>query len=319
MNDSDAPTPSEPPTEPKGWWLLLRGMEVRLRFVFALALLGGLMAGWPWLRGSWERVRSIWHRHPGSAAVSGDTEFFCPMDPGVVSAWPAICPICNMDLIPRKMADAVLLPEGVLARMQLSPYRVQLAGVRTVAVEPRADPEHSDTEPVLIVPQSAVVDHGGERVVFVERMPGMYDGVPVKLGPREGEVYPVVEGLQAGQRIVSAGAFLLDAESRLNPSLATQYFGANSSTSGRIPALPQRSANAKKSTPPLSAEEQAMVERQRICPVTDASLGSMVQPIPVMVQGRKVFLCCRGCESALLADPQKYLVKLPAGDADDSP
>ena len=53
------------------------------------------------------------------------------MDPGVVSHGPGRCGVCNMALVRRKRGDAVMLPDGVVARMQLSPYRVQLAGIRT--------------------------------------------------------------------------------------------------------------------------------------------------------------------------------------------
>jgi|GEM_PF-2248977 hypothetical protein len=297
---------SEPADAQSGWHLLLHGLEVRLRFVFALALLAGLMAGWPWLRGGWERLSSRWHRHAASAAVSGDTEFFCPMDPGVLSAWPAICPICNMDLIPRKKVDAVLLPEGVVARMQFSPYRVQLAGIRTVTLEGQAVSAQNGSTSTLNVPASAVVNHGSTTIVYLERMPGMFDGVAVTLGPRDGDCYPVLDGLQSGQRVAVAGAFLIDAESRLNPNLATQYFGANAQTSAsRMPVLSKR--NSKTSPMPLSDEDRVLVEKQRICPVTEAPLGSMGQPTSIIVQGRKVFLCCRGCESAMLKDPNKYL------------
>ena len=53
------------------------------------------------------------------------------MDPGVVSDWPGKCGICNMALVRRKRGEAVALPDGVVARMQLSPYRIQLAGIQT--------------------------------------------------------------------------------------------------------------------------------------------------------------------------------------------
>ncbi len=314
-----SPSPSRPP--PSAWRLLLRGVEVRLRFLFVLGLLAGLMAGWPWLRAGWERLSSSWQRHDHSAAVSGDTEFFCPMDPGVVSAWPAICPVCNMDLITRKKTDAVLLPEGVVARMQLSPYRVQLAGIRTSAVEARLDSLEQQTQPdqarnKLVVPTAAVVHQGDESVVYVETMPGMFDGVRVRLGPRDGDVYPVLAGLKPGQRVVSVGAFLIDAESRLHPNIATQYFGAGASS--RQPESPPRRTDPKKSAEPLSDADLALVKQQQICPVTDAPLGSMGTPVFTMVRGRKVFLCCRGCESGLLADPDKYLTKLKPATNDDA-
>jgi len=301
MTSDNPPSIAELPPN-NGWKLLLRGMEVRLRFVIALAFLAALMAGWPWLRGGWERVAALWHTHSNAAAVSGDSEFFCPMDPGVVSAWPAVCPICNMDLVPRKKTDAVLLPEGVIARMQLSPYRVQLAGIRAVPVEVRSDD-------LMVIPVEAVVHHASDPLVYVETMPGMFDGVRIELGPREGDVYPVRSGLHAGQRVVAAGAFLVDAETRLNPSLATQYFGASTQTANRVPPVPERKGAAE-SAFALSESDRALAEQQKICPVTEARLGSMGTPVAVTIDGRKVFLCCRGCEGKIQSEPQKYLSRL---------
>src|SRR4051794_20596832 len=91
------------------------------------------MAYWPWVRNHWDRLV-----RPGSgldAAVSQDTEYWCPMCPGVVSDWPAKCPVCHMALVRRKKGEPVPLPDGVVARMQFTPYRVQLAGIRTAPAE----------------------------------------------------------------------------------------------------------------------------------------------------------------------------------------
>ena len=54
-------------------------------------------------------------------------------------------------------------------------------------------------------------------MVYVEVEPGVYDGRQVVLGPRIGNRFPVLEGLAAGERVAAAGAFLIDAESRINP------------------------------------------------------------------------------------------------------
>jgi hypothetical protein len=164
----------------------------------------------------------------------------------------------------------------------------------------------------LVIPSAAVVHQGGEHVVYVETMPGMFDGIRVQLGPREGDVYPVLAGLQAGQRIVSAGAFLIDAESRLHSNAATQYFGANAPSR---PPTPPKPSTKKSTAEPLSDADLVLVKQQRICPVTQAPLGSMGTPVFTMVQGRKVFLCCRGCESGLLANPEKFLAKLQEDSA----
>lgn len=311
MTESSMESPPPAPQTDRGWRLWARGIEVRLRFLLLIGMLAALMAGWPWLRAGWDRLSGLWMTHNHHDSVAADTEYFCPMDPGVISAWPAICPVCNMDLITRKKADAVILPEGTIARMQLSPYRVQLAGIKTSPVnKPQAADAGGATTQELTVPISAVVQHGDEQVVYVETMPGMFDGVLVKLGARDGDNYSVLAGLRPGQRVATSGAFLIDAESRLHANLATQYFGAGGSK--QAPEAPQRRTTPKKSAQPLSEADLALVKQQRICPVTGAPLGSMGTPVFAMVQGRKVFMCCRGCESGLLADPDKYLAKLNA-------
>jgi membrane fusion protein, copper/silver efflux system len=72
----------------------------------------------------------------------------------------------------------------------------------------------------LAVPESVVVHPGERSVLFIENMPRVLGVVEVLLGPRCGEFYPVVEDLEAGQKVAARGAFLFEAESRLNPSLA---------------------------------------------------------------------------------------------------
>ena len=40
----------------------------------------------------------------------------------------------------------------------------------------------------------------------------------VQLGPLAGDFYPVVGGLNEGEKVVTVGAFLVDSENRLNPT-----------------------------------------------------------------------------------------------------
>jgi hypothetical protein len=480
---------------------VLKAIQVRLRIPAVLLISALLVGRWEVIRNYWDSVTRLGSGADLSAqAVSSDTEYFCPMDPGVRSDWPGKCGICNMALVRRKRGEAVVLPDGVVARMQLSPYRVQLAGIRTVAAsyqplaqtyeaagvvrregnevflpleipvrsaswlvdgqraevrcdqmpglpplsgrlrmsrsregqgsdilpsrlildagsgefkpgmlglvtfkrpvvelepfrsqptdppplkpgEPRqlfacADhpdvvtikpgrcprdqnpllaqplgdhqrvgwwcPMHPDLtadhpgeackacggmilrprvisfQPagkVLSVPDTAVVDTGLKTVVFVETMPGMYDGVEVVLGPRCGDAYPVIRGLEAGQNVVMAGAFLLDAETRLNPSLAASYFGASArdaSVSSTSSSKAAKREETQAALAELSASDRALAQRQKVCPVTGKALGSMGTPARVIVAGRVVFLCCDGCTSTLESDPGKYLSGLPA-------
>jgi len=82
-------------------------------------------------------------------------------------------------------------------------------------------------EKVLAVPETAVIDTGMRKIVYRETVPGTFDMVEVKIGPRAGEFYPVLSGLKAGDKVATVGAFLVDAENRLNPAASAQYFGAS--------------------------------------------------------------------------------------------
>ena len=111
----------------------------------------------------------------------------------------------------------------------------------------------------LGVPERAVIDTGSKKIVYVEREPGMFEGVEVELGPRHGQYYPVVKGLKAGDKVAAAGGFLIDAETRLNPAAASTYFGASGGPqSSDQPATaapaPSQSAPADQASRTRSAE-----------------------------------------------------------------
>ena len=83
--------------------------------------------------------------------------------------------------------------------------------------------EVGNQKPQLAMPASAVIDTGSRQLVYVETSPGTYALRAVKVGP-EGEVVgdgsvrwvPVLEGLTAGEKVVTSGAFLIDAEAQLS-------------------------------------------------------------------------------------------------------
>jgi cobalt-zinc-cadmium efflux system membrane fusion protein len=62
------------------------------------------------------------------------------------------------------------------------------------------------TRDALSVPATAVIDDGGERVVYVQRGGEAFSRVPVTLGLRDGERFEVVAGLFEGDRVVTEGA-----------------------------------------------------------------------------------------------------------------
>lgn len=83
---------------------------------------------------------------------------------------------------------------------------------------------------VLSVPESAVIDTGDRTVVYVEAEPGVFEGRSVVLGPLSGDQYPILEGLRPGEKVAAAGAFLIDAETRLNPAAASLYSDARTAS-----------------------------------------------------------------------------------------
>jgi RND family efflux transporter MFP subunit len=67
----------------------------------------------------------------------------------------------------------------------------------------------------IVVPVDAVLDSGTKRVVFVETRNGTFEPREIETGWRSGESVEIVRGLDPGERIVTAGNFLLDSESRM--------------------------------------------------------------------------------------------------------
>lgn len=114
--------------------LVVKVVELRLRFIALMAATGLVFAYWDTLWNYYEK----WTRPPGERHVAAsDVEYFCPMHPTVVQAEPGSCPICGMPLSKRKKGEKETLPPGVLARLSLPPERVAQAGVETVAVDYR--------------------------------------------------------------------------------------------------------------------------------------------------------------------------------------
>lgn len=82
----------------------------------------------------------------------------------------------------------------------------------------------------LQIPASAVIYTGPRRLVFVDLGEGRLAPREVKLGVRAKDRWEVLEGLTEGERVVTAGNFLIAAESRLRS--AADYWGGTQSTEG---------------------------------------------------------------------------------------
>lgn len=129
----------------------------------------------------------------GQLAPTGvEGQWTCVMHPQILQPEGGECPVCKM----------------------------ALTQIPTVA-----KPATPDEELVLAVPATAVLDSGVRKLAYVERAPGEYVSAALKLGPRAGDFYPVIEGLKEGDRVAVRGNFLLDSQFQIRglPSLFYEH------------------------------------------------------------------------------------------------
>jgi len=79
----------------------------------------------------------------------------------------------------------------------------------TVSVAP------AQAREAVLVPSEAVIATGERTVVIVDRGEGRFEPVAVKTGAEEGGRTEILEGLEAGTRVVASGQFLIDSEASL--------------------------------------------------------------------------------------------------------
>lgn len=74
--------------------------------------------------------------------------------------------------------------------------------------------------PLLTIPNVSIIEDGDEHVVYIQDAPGEYTRRAIRIG-RQGELYTeVLDGLDAGDQVVSIGSFFVDAEHKLKSGMA---------------------------------------------------------------------------------------------------
>jgi Cu(I)/Ag(I) efflux system membrane fusion protein len=176
---------------------------------------------------------------------------------------------------------------------------------------------------ILAVPERAVIDTGSRKIVYREAEADVYEGVEVQLGPRCGVFYPVIKGLKLGDKVATAGSFLIDAETRLTAGAGSTYFGASGGPQGterrsgstvRPSMTRDEEDKIQAALAKLSPEDRRLALAQGYCPILeDNRLGSMGTPVKVTIKGQPVFLCCKACEKEALEHPVQTLAKVEKG------
>jgi len=84
--------------------------------------------------------------------------------------------------------------------------------------------------------------------------------------------------------------------------------GCQNHTSSTTARLDQ---SVKATLAKLGDSDRPLAESQRFCAVqTHERLGSMGVPLKLDVQGKPVFVCCKGCERKALSDPHATLARV---------
>ncbi|MEE8142292.1 MAG: efflux RND transporter periplasmic adaptor subunit [Planctomycetota bacterium] len=135
-------------------------------------------------------------------------KWICSMHPGVVKDKPGECTICDMPLV----------------------LATELLGSGT-----------EKPAPVLVIPASAPLITGKRAVVYVElpdRSEPTFELREIVLGPKAGEHYVVLDGLQEGEKVVVRGNFKIDSAMQIQakPSMMNPEGGKSVSGHQHGPA-----------------------------------------------------------------------------------
>lgn len=209
-------------------------------------------------------------------------KWISPRHPHVIEDSPGHCEICGIELVPASRLG--------------------------FTSEPTADRRE------LVVPRNAVLVAGDNSVVYVETESGRFELRRVTLGPSMGDEIVLLDGVKAGEEVATNGNFLIDSEMQLSnrPSLIDPIKADGKSPPDHEHDHDFETPEIKAALAKLSEGDGRLAREQRICPVTEAPLGSMGTPKKVEVEDHAVFICCEGCRQPLLDNPDKYLDVLEA-------
>ena len=144
----------------------------------------------------------------------------CPMKcEDSASDEPGNCPECKMVLI-KKEGDNVQGDGTVYVCSEHIEVQTGLPGI-CPSCQGNLKKSNEKEVGVLTVPHSAVLFTGKRNIVYVEKEEGNYVPRDIVLGPKADEYYPVIDGLNVGEKVVIEGNFLIDSQMQLlgKPSL----------------------------------------------------------------------------------------------------
>jgi membrane fusion protein, copper/silver efflux system len=110
----------------------------------------------------------------------------------------------------------------------------------------------------VVVPVEALVDTGEHQYVFLAKEGGRFEPRRVRAGARSGDKVQVLEGLAAGDTVVTTSNFLIDSESRLRAAIE------GTSGSGTAPAPPASACDADFDKTKFPEKHQQCLQCERV-------------------------------------------------------
>jgi membrane fusion protein, copper/silver efflux system len=139
------------------------------------------------------------------------------------------------------------------------------------------------TRSALAVPSDAVVDSGRAQFVFVSRGEGYFEPRQVRIGRRLNGSIEVLEGLTAGEQVVSGAAFFIDSESQLRAAMQSYEEAPPLAGGDAVPASTLQIDFSTAPDPPRHGDNtfEVRVRDADGAPVTDASVAVRLYMAPM--------------------------------------
>lgn len=172
------------------------------------------------------------------------------------------------------------------------------------------------TEAMVVVPREAVLINGDDSVAYVETERNRFEFRKVEIAEISGDKITLANGIKPGEMVVASGVFMLDSTfniqgkvSIIDPTRGDGKLPRKSPANRGKQISDDEQKEIDASFTSLSTEDRKLAELQVICPVSEVRLGTkgMGTPIKVDVKGNSIMICCEGCKSGALEEPEKYL------------